>query len=91
MRCCVKWHRRAGAAARAHLVPDLAKGIAEQGAHHVNLKGAQLADLLIARVLQGRAREVQVERGRQWGWERALARAPGRGGSGASQVRARTE
>ncbi len=34
------------------LMPNLAKGVAKQGAHHVKLKGAELADLLIARVLR---------------------------------------
>ena len=43
-----------------HLMPNLAQGIAKQGAHHVKLKGAELADLLIARVLREEGGSVDV-------------------------------
>jgi hypothetical protein len=41
-------------AGAAHLMPKLAKGIAEERAYNIQLKGAQLAGLLIASVLPGR-------------------------------------
>lgn len=64
-------------AAAAHLMPKLAKGIAEERAYNIQLKGAQLAGLLIASVLQ-------VGRREKWegGSERAGWPVAGLGGQG---------
>ena len=80
-----RWGPREGAAhASSHLVPDLAKGIAEQGAHHVNLKGAQLAGLLIARVLQGRKTKRGGRAGVSREWSARLGGRLGRGAVGSA-------